>query len=724
MSYHDEQIAHLREIVVSGDNHLCFVEREQLLPRLTEASQEIAGEFRYSWVLAKILESISTPIDDADVILGRMVEGPTRKTDAEIETTRWQDFCHQSMLIGPGHLTLDFEELLREGLHGIARKARANAERLRTNEARVLADNAEQCACAVESFATRYAAAARTRAAQLEGIERENLLRAAVALEQVPHGPSFDFFSALQSVWFVHMLVSCIIGGRDYAFGRMDQYLLPFYRRDVACGLLDHDTAVWMSANFMMKTNEITGTASQHFKPKPIPSAGNKQYLIIGGASVDSADDTNELSEVWLDAAVLCAMPEPVIVARLAEATNPAFLEKAAAAACAAQGIIHFMNDRTFIPGLMRKGVAPADAYDYTARGCSTVDIPARTACHDEFLDATGWFMASLCGGRNAGTDGVHSPGVLEPTELRTFDDVLAAFSALVHQAVKAIITANNARTEPYWECSFTNDGGAHFHFDALLLRDCVAQGRLYCAGALRYVVRVHHFMGLATITDSLMAIKRLVYDQGRMTLPELLAACEANFVGYEALRNEILLHIPKFGNDIPEVDEIAGRVAAILRDAVDAVTPLPRHILISSLYSLLNHNAAGASLMATPNGRLAGEPVSENHSPTYGMDYSGTTALMNSLRHLPFAQMPSGGLNVKFAFTPEPSVLASLLKTFFSMGGAVIGFTFVSRTTLEDARLHPERYRSLLVRQTGFSEYFNALPDFEQLELINRTEH
>ena len=540
----------------------------------------------------------------------------------------------------------------------------------------------------------------------------------------MPHGLASDYFSALQSIWLVHLLVSCLIGGRDYAFGRMDQYLLPYYHRDIASGRLDRDTAVWFSANFMMKANEITGTASQHFKPKPIPSAGNKQYIIIGGSSVDGADDANELSEVLLDAAVLCAMPQPVVVVRLADASSPAFLDRAASASVAAQGLIHFMNDRTFISGLIRKGVSPEDACDYTARGCSTVDIPARTACRDEFLDATGWFLAALRGGRVPGEAHPRYPGVPEPAKLHTFEEVLSALATVVNQAISTIITMNDARTEPYWECSFTNDGGAHFHFDALLLRDCIEQGRLHCQGALRYVVRVHHFAGLATITDSLMTIKRLVFDEGRLTFPELMTACEHNFAGQEALRNDILHHIPKFGNDIPEVDVIAARVAAMLRDAVDAVTPLPRHILIASLYSLTNHYIFGKSLMATPDGRLAGEPLSENHSPTYGMDSAGTTALMSSLAHLPFAEMPSGGLNVKFAFTPDAPRLAALLRTFFRMGGAIIGFTFVTRATLEDARQRPEPYRSLLVRQTGFSEYFTALPDFEQVEMINRTEH
>lgn len=230
--------------------------------------------------------------------------------------------------------------------------------------------------------------------------------------------------------------------------------------------------------------------------------------------------------------------------------------------------------------------------------------------------------------------------------------------------------------------------------------------------------------MGLATIADSLMTIKRLVFDERRFTIDEVIRICEENYTGHELLRQEILNRIPKFGNDIDEVDEIARRVCEILRDAVDTTPLPPDHIAVASMYSLTAHNRAGGRLIATPDGRLAGQPLSENHSPTYGMDRAGITALFKSIAKLPMAHMPSGGLNVKFAGKLPPEKLASLLQALFDKGGAVVGFTFVDKATLEDARAHPERYRSLLVRQTGFSEYFCSLPVHEQLEIINRTEY
>lgn len=719
-----EQLDRLKELVYAGDNHECFVERETLLPELTREATDVPGPHRYAAVLSAMLERISTPIDEDDVILGRMVEGPTGMTDAEVEETRWQDFCHQEMLIGPGHLTLDWEELIHHGLGGVARKARAKAEKRGTDRARLFAENAERCADAVRQFACRYAAAARQRGEQLSGVRRENMLRAARALDVVPHGPAPDFFSALQGIWLVHLLTSCIIGGRDYAFGRMDQYLLELYERDVANGVLDRETALWFMSNFLLKCNEITGTSSQHHKPKPVPSAGSKQYLILGGCDAHGRDCSNPLSALILDAVSLVELPQPVVVARIGQGTEPAFLERSAQTTLESQGLIHFMNDVTIVPGLLRKGIEAADAYDYGARGCSTVDLPARTACHDELINVTPWFLAVLGGGRLPGSKEVSFPFVGDPDGFQSVEDILEDFGRIARQKVSARLSANASNPEPYWECSFRNEGGPHFHFDALLLRDCVETGKLYCEGGIRYVLRICHFGSLATIADSLMTVKRLVFDEGRMTLRELMSCCENNFEGEEALRQEIINRLPKFGNDNDEVDRIARRVCEVLRDAVDSIEPKPGHALLSSMYTLINHNAHGERLPATPDGRLAGEPLSENHSPTYGADRTGITAMFQSVGKLPFTEMPSGGLNVKLASKLKPSKLASLIRAFFAEGGAVLGFTLVNRSVLEDARRRPEKYRSLLVRQAGFSEFFNALPPHEQVEIINRSEY
>ncbi len=706
-----EQIRFLRESILDGNNHWCFIERETLLPELTEATRDVDGAYRYSTVFSQLMERLSVPIVDEDVILGRMVEGPTGMSDEEVEATRWQDFCHQEILIGPGHLALDWEELLREGLNGIARKARETAGRLQTEEAEVFAKNAEICAKAVESFAKRYSASAREKAAVLDGWRRENMLRVAEALEQVPHGPATDYFSALQSIWIVNLIVSCIIGGRDYAFGRMDQYLFELYEKDIQSGAIDHNTAVWLMANFLIKCNEIPGTASQHYKPKPVPCAGNKQYLIIGGSRPDGTDCCNELSDVILEAERLVAMTQPVVVARLADSTPESFLHHACEVTLASQGLVHFMNDRTMATGLVSKGISPEDAYDYGARGCSTIEIPARSACYTEMFNITPWLIEIL-----------QSPDASE--RFQSIDDIIEAFTEVSRQRIHKRLIENMQNPEPYWEVSFTNDGGPHFHFDALLMRDCVDQGKLYCRGGLRYKLRVCDFGSIATIADSLMSIQKVVYEEKRYTLSGFMQICENNFEGHEPLRQEILNRLPKYGNDNDEADALVSRLCTMLADIIDEIETPPDTVFLPAVFTLINHNGQGARMGATPDGRLAGEPLSENQSPTHGADRQGVTSLFKSVAKIPFELLPSGGLNVMFACKIPPEKLASLLRGYFAEGGTIVGFSIVDRSTLEDARSHPERYRSLMVRQTGFSEYFVAMPPHEQLEMISRSEY
>ncbi|MFW5870110.1 MAG: pyruvate formate lyase family protein [Candidatus Sumerlaeota bacterium] len=706
-----EQIHLLKRMIMDGNNHWCFIERETLLPALTEDAREVDGAYRYSTVFSQLMQGLSVPIIDDDVILGRMVEGPTGMSDEEVEATRWQDFCHQEILIGPGHLALDWEELLKEGMNGVARKARETAEREKTESARVLAKNAEMCAKACEGFARRYSEAARKKAAELDGWRRENMLRAAEALEQVPHGPATDYFSALQSIWIIYLVVSSIIGGRDYDLGRMDQYLLELYEKDIQSGAIDHNTAVWLMANFLIKCNENPGTSSQHYKPKPVPCAGNKQYLIIGGSKPDGTDCSNALSDVILEAERLVAMPQPVVVARIADSTPEPFLHHACEVTLASQGLIHFMNDRTMAPGLVRKGIAPEDAYDYGARGCSTIEIPARSACYTEMFNITPWLMEVL-----------QSPDASE--HFQSIDDIIDDFTEFSRRRIHKRLIENMQNPEPYWEVSFTNDGGSHFHFDALLMRDCIDKGKLYCQGGLRYKLRVCDFGSLATIADSLMSIQKIVYEEKRFTLSEFMQICENNFEGHEPLRQEILNRLPKYGNDNDEADALVSRLCAMLADIIDEIETPPDTFFIPAVFTLINHNGQGEKMGATPDGRLAGEPLSENQSPTHGADRKGVTSLFKSVAKIPFERLPSGGLNVKFACKIPPEKLASLLRGYFAEGGTIVGFSIVDRSTLEDASSHPERYRSLLVRQTGFSEYFVAMPPHEQLEMISRSEY
>ncbi|MEI6502179.1 MAG: pyruvate formate lyase family protein, partial [Armatimonadota bacterium] len=248
--------------------------------------------------------------------------------------------------------------------------------------------------------------------------------------------------------------------------------------------------------------------------------------------------------------------------------------------------------------------------------------------------------------------------------------------------------------------------------------------GRNCSRGGLKYPAQFHFLGGVATTTNSLLAIQKLVFEDARFSLPKFLALVAADFSGHEDLRQEIVSALPKYGNDQAEADALARKVCEIGLDALQAAPNPNGSLLLPALYSLYCHLGWGQQLPATPDGRLAGEPISENQSPVHGTDRAGVTALLRSVARLPLERTPTGGLNLKLAFRPEPEAALQLVESFFALGGLHLGFTFVDRATLLAAQATPAAYRSLCVRITGFSEFFAALSPEGQADVLARTEY
>lgn len=220
------------------------------------------------------------------------------------------------------------------------------------------------------------------------------------------------------------------------------------------------------------------------------------------------------------------------------------------------------------------------------------------------------------------------------------------------------------------------------------------------------------------------MAIEKLVFAEQRLSLENFAAIVRADFAGHELLRQEIVNRIPGFGNDIPEVDDLARRLSEIAFAALETAPNPDDHLLFPALYSLHHHTRWGAELPATPDGRRAGAPLSENQSPVHGADSAGLSALLRSVACLPHDRAPMGGLNIRFGGKLPPEQFVALLDTFFALGGVTVGYTQVDRATLLAARDNPEQHRGLCVRVTGFSEYFVALSPEGQQDIIDRTEY
>ncbi len=677
-----------RSRIFDGDNEACFIERETILRRIAGEELTCEGGDRYLFVLERLLSELSTPVEDDDVFLGRMREG--RLSGGELSSATPAGW-------GPGgasfgHMTLDWATLLGKGLGGVAAEARNSAARLGTAEAARFADLCGRAAKASVSFAHRYA-----KAAELFPKCRG----AAAALRHVPELPANDFFSALQSIWFVHFVTSCVVGARDFAFGRMDQYLFPYYARDLAEGVLTRRQAVGLIAQFLMKTNEITGTATWNHRPKPIPSQASKQYLVLGGRSPEGLEQFNDLSLAILEAAEMVGMPEPVITIRMDSGSTPAVKEAAARAAVRLGPQAHFFNDAVVVPELIRRGVARKDACGYAMVGCCRADIPSKMdsglmlAYH--YHNCPEWLLAAL----------EECP--------RNFEELFNAFANVSARRLRASVEEALAQqsTQPVDQ----------FHIESLLLEGCVERCLDCHAGGASYIPQGHFLGGIATVADSIAAVKRVVFDERRMPLAEFMRIVKSDFDGNEELRAELRNRMPKFGNGNSETDGIARRAGEIMLDVLDGIRLPPRHILFSGFYSLDSHHRWGHELPSTPDGRIRGEPVSENLSPAYGADRSGVTALLRSVASLPLSRTVMGGLNVKFGGAVPAARIADLLDAYFRMGGLHVGFTFTDRRTLEDAMENPWKHRSLCVRMYGFSEYFTSLSIKEQEELARRTE-
>jgi formate C-acetyltransferase len=704
---HDTEIELARKRILDGDNSSCFIERETVIKKHLGEAMLLPEERRYTFSLRKLAEELSTPIEDEDVLIGRMLEG--RLGEGESRAT-----CPGG-LNSVGHVTLDWPELLSKGLNAIAAEAMRNARLSGKEEALSFAENAGACITAAVTFASRYAEAAGSKASWSEIPQlASRFSSAAAALCNVPAKPARSFHEALQSIWFVHLVTSCLIGSRDFAFGRMDQYLFPYYKNDIDSGVLDRKGAVALLSALFIKSNEITGTATWNHQPKPIPSNASKQYLIIGGSNMDGSTTENELSYLIMDAAELVKMPQPVITVRLAASSGDAFKVRVTKAVAALGSQIHIFNDNIIIPSLIKRGITKEDAYDYSMVGCCRLNIPGKMdwGSIESFHNLPLWLLKTMHRENLSGQECEWRDWL----NYSTFEDLMKAFAGQCRKSLEQSVDANRQ--------SIAKRFPKAFHFESLLLSDCIRNSTDYINGGVRYRPQNHYLGGIATVVDSLAAIRKIVFEERRFTLQRFMEIVRNDFRDDPRLRHEILQNAPKFGNGEPAADQLASEIGNMLLDILYSFETPERQPLLSGFYSLDQHHGWGGALPATPDGRLRGEPVSENQSPVYGADKSGVTALLKSVTCLPLDKTAMGGLNIKFGSPVRTEIIGDLLTTFFRSGGIHAGFSLADRKTLEDAAAKPGNYRSLCVRMYGFSEYFTSLSAREQAELISRTEY
>ncbi len=677
----------LRDRIFASDNKACFIERVHILDRIRTETEKLPVSERYAFQFETLLAEVSTPIEKDDMFAGRMVEGiePDSEKFGGASDGIWSE----------GHITLPMPEILSVGLKGISEEVKFHAERRNDEESLSYRDNTLRVVKAIQKFSLRYAAAA----------EQAGKAQLARTLQIVPWEPAYDFFSALQSVWTMQFICSTICGARDYAPGRADQYLLPYYRKDISNGTMNRDQALEFLAFFMMKFNEITGTTTDNFAVKPIPCNSSKQYVALGGRNSGGKSEFNELSELFVEAAELVKMPQPTLNFRISANMPEKDWKLVGRAASSLHSQCNYFNDELLVNKLLNSGIDQADAWNCSFTACNRVDLPGRLynimPLIDKFDNTTAWFREAL--GRAAG----------QPNG--TTKDVISAFKDICSENFTAI---DNGADKVYFN-------SYRFTLDCLFFPRSRQQCRsIYRRGADTYRWQHHMASGIATMGNSLYAVECLVEREKRYSLNQLWEILESDFDGNEALAEELRNKFKKYGNGDQDVDRFAALVADTYIDALEEVGMRDGWLMMPSLYSLTHHHQYGADLGATPDGRRRGEQISENQSPVHGSDNGVPTELLNSVASLPLARCICGGLNVKFVSRLSPDILEAAIKTFFAKGGQHIGISIVERSMLEQARQHPEEYRNLCVRKTGFSEYYVSLSPHEQQEMIDRTEY
>lgn len=623
-----------------------------------------------------------------------------------------------------GHITPGLEFILGQGLTGL--RQRVEEELARRRAAGALTSDQEDFYSAllascdnVGLYVRRYREEALRLAERTEDAAWAQELRQAAAwLERVPEYPAEGFAEALQSYWMLYVLVTLEMGGcgpgGGLGLGRLDQFLYPYFRRDLDRGHLTREQALELVELFLLQFRHVDYyTGHQPFTP------GSQASL--GGVTPLGDDAFNELTELILEASLRLAMPAPYLSLRLHRGASEWAWRVYANYVAGGLGF-PVVNDEVLIPAFLRHGRSLYDARDYICSCCYENTIPGREAFHPNgcYLNLPFVLELALNQGRALVTGDQLGPQTPALAEMRGFDDLLAAFCAQLHHVAENLVALVNAADARH--CAYRR-----YPLMSLLMDDCIARGQDVCAGGARYNLTGCIVAGLPNVVNSLAAVQELVFDQATLAPDELIGALQADFAGREDLQRR-LRAAPKWGNDDGRVDDLAGRVT-------EALYAEFRHRLNArggrwqlALYSFIANHTLGQFVGASPDGRPARTSLTRNLNPTWGTDRHGPTAVLRSLSRIDFTKFPDGAsLDLRFDPTlfGDPAgreTLAAFLKAFVDLGVMQVQVSMVDTDTLLDARQHPENYPHLMVKVAGYSARFVDLTPVEQEEIIGRT--
>jgi len=542
--------------------------------------------------------------------------------------------------------------------------------------------------------------------------------------ERVPAYAPETFWEALQHYWFVHLGVITELNTWDsFNPGCLDQHLLPFYRRDLENGTLTEEKARELLQAFWIKFNNQPAPPKVGVTAQESNTYTDFCLINLGGVKETGADAANELTFLILDVIEEMHLLQPGSMVQISKKSPDRLLREALKIIKTGYGQPSLFNAEAIIQEMIRQGKSIADARNGGASGCVETG-----AFGKESYILTGYFNLpkvleiTLHNGVDPRSGEQISIETGNPGEFKSFEELLDAYKKQLKYFVDVKIKGNRI-IERLWAKYLPAP------FLSILIDDCIQKGRDYNDGGARYNTSYIQGVGLGTITDSLTAIKYHLYDKRSFTSSELLAALKSNFMSAEPLRKILLNETPKYGNDDDYADDIFRQIFELYFEAVDGRPDTRGGHYRINLLSTTCHVYFGSVLGATPDGRKAGEPVSEGMSPVQGADRLGPTAVLKSASKIDHLLTGGTLLNQKFSpqmLADEDGIvkLADLIRAYFKMDGHHIQFNVVSAETLRKAQLEPDRYRDLIVRVAGYSDYFVDLGVDLQNEIIKRTEH
>lgn len=640
---------------------------------------------------------------------------------------------------GDAHLAVNYERILKDGLRGYEKRAKEYKATLDLTNP----DNVDKYCFynavlivleAVRNFANRYSVLAKDLAEKEMNQERKiELLEISRICSKVPYEPAETFQEAVQSVWFIQLILQIESNGHSLSYGRFDQYMYPYYDRDIKNGTIKESEALELLTCLWIKTLTINKVRSQ---AHTLSSAGSPMYqnVTIAGQTTDKKDAVNDLSFLVLKSVAQTRLTQPNLTVRYHKNINKHFLDECIEVMRLGFGMPALNNDEIIIPSFMDWQVKEEDAYNYSAIGCVETAVPGKWGyrCTGmSYINFPRMLLCTMNNGVDLTSNKRFTKGYGYFTEMESYEELLKAWDKTIREITRYSVIVENVidkaseRDVPDILCSALTD-------------DCIARGKTIKEGGAVYDFISGLQVGIANMADCLAAIKKLVYEEKKITRQELWNAILDDFSSPEnkKIQEMLIREAPKYGNDDDYVDQL---IVEAYDSYIEEIEKYPNTrynrgpiggIRYAGTSSISANVGQGMSTMATPDGRNAFEPLAEGCSPAHNSDKNGPTAVFKSVSKLRTNKI-TGGVLLNQKMTPQMlsteenrQKLELLIQTFFNrLHGYHVQYNIVSKETLIDAQKHPENHKDLIVRVAGYSAFFNVLSKKTQDDIIGRTE-